>query len=173
MATKSRERGEPRSARNCGAWGERHGDIGGHHDAYRGDLALKYFPTPEAGNGSLLRFSMTPTCTRYLRVNLAQPNDVGPPKRAFATFQYSSVAERIKLLERISAALERRAREFCGDGVPRCVLFRACRHGDPTGMCRVVAANVPSATTRMPNRAALSSNSIMNETGRLLLRNVS
>jgi poly-gamma-glutamate synthesis protein (capsule biosynthesis protein) len=60
----------------CGDFLNDYEGIGGHHDAYRGDLALMYFPTLEAGNGSLLRFTMTPTCTWHFRVNLAQPDDV-------------------------------------------------------------------------------------------------
>lgn len=41
------------------------------HDAYRGDLALMYFPTFDAATGKLSRFAMTPTQTRRFRVNRA------------------------------------------------------------------------------------------------------
>ncbi|MBI3918395.1 MAG: CapA family protein [Betaproteobacteria bacterium] len=44
--------------------------IGGY-DAYRGELALMYFPTVDAATGRLLRLVMTPTRTRHLRVNRA------------------------------------------------------------------------------------------------------
>jgi len=41
------------------------------HQAYRGELALMYFPTLDAATGKLSRFVMTPTQTRHLRVNRA------------------------------------------------------------------------------------------------------
>lgn len=44
------------------------------YEAYRGDLALMYFPTLDATTGTLARFAMTATQTRHFRVNRA-PED--------------------------------------------------------------------------------------------------
>lgn len=41
------------------------------HEAYRGDLALMYFPTLDGAAGRLTRFAMMPTQTRRFRVNRA------------------------------------------------------------------------------------------------------
>ncbi|MBI1989193.1 MAG: CapA family protein [Betaproteobacteria bacterium] len=46
------------------------------YEAYRGDLALMYFPTLDAATGSLARFAMTATQTRHFRVNLAPEDGV-------------------------------------------------------------------------------------------------
>lgn len=43
------------------------------YEQFRSDLALMYFPTFEAGR--LIRFAMTPTQTRHLRVNSAPASD--------------------------------------------------------------------------------------------------
>lgn len=59
----------------CGDFLNDYEGIGGYA-AYRGDLALMYFPTLEASSGNLLRFSMTPTCTWQFRVHRAQPDEV-------------------------------------------------------------------------------------------------
>lgn len=48
--------------------------IGGY-EAFRGDLALMYFPTLESGSGDLLGLGMIPTQTRRLRINRASPDD--------------------------------------------------------------------------------------------------
>ena len=44
--------------------------IGGHEE-HRGDLGVMYFPTLDAGNGNLLRLSMTPTRTQRFRLHQA------------------------------------------------------------------------------------------------------
>lgn len=59
----------------CGDFLNDYEGIGGYA-AYRGDLALMYFPALEAGSGDLLRFSMIPTCTWQFRIHRAQPDDV-------------------------------------------------------------------------------------------------
>jgi len=46
------------------------------YEAYRGDLALMYFPTLNAATGSLARFAMTATQTRHFRVNRAPEDGV-------------------------------------------------------------------------------------------------
>jgi len=46
------------------------------YEAYRGDLALMYFPTLDAATGSLARFAMTATQTRHFRVNRAPEDGV-------------------------------------------------------------------------------------------------
>ncbi len=48
--------------------------IGGY-EAFRGDLALMYFPTLESDSGDLLGLGMVPTRTRWLRINRASPDD--------------------------------------------------------------------------------------------------
>ena len=48
--------------------------IGGY-EAFRGDLALMYFPTLESDSGDLLGLGMVPTQTRRLRINRASPDD--------------------------------------------------------------------------------------------------
>ncbi len=52
----------------CGDFLNDYEGIGGH-EPFRGDLALMYFPTLEAGR--LTRFAMTPTQTRHFRANAA------------------------------------------------------------------------------------------------------
>jgi poly-gamma-glutamate synthesis protein (capsule biosynthesis protein) len=47
------------------------------YEAYRGELALMYFPSVAPGSGKLLRLAMTPTRTRRLRVNRAGDEDAG------------------------------------------------------------------------------------------------
>jgi len=44
-------------------------------EAYRGDLALMYFPSFDATTGKLLRFAMTPTRTRHFSVNRAADDE--------------------------------------------------------------------------------------------------
>ena len=46
------------------------------YEAYRGDLALMYFPTLDAATGSLARFAMTATQTRHFRVSRAPEDGV-------------------------------------------------------------------------------------------------
>jgi poly-gamma-glutamate synthesis protein (capsule biosynthesis protein) len=45
------------------------------YEAFRGDLALMYFPTLESDRGDLLGLCMVPTQTRRLRINGASPDD--------------------------------------------------------------------------------------------------
>jgi poly-gamma-glutamate synthesis protein (capsule biosynthesis protein) len=55
----------------CGDFLNDYEGIGGY-SAYRGDVALMYFPTLEAQSGELQELIMTPTCIRRLRVNRAE-----------------------------------------------------------------------------------------------------
>ncbi len=59
----------------CGDFLNDYEGISGY-EGYRGDLALMYFPTLDAATGRLLRFAMTPTQTRHLRVNRAPDEGV-------------------------------------------------------------------------------------------------
>ena len=59
----------------CGDFLNDYEGISGY-EAFRGDLALMYFPTLDAGSGRLLRFAMTPTQTRHFRVNRAPEEGV-------------------------------------------------------------------------------------------------
>lgn len=54
----------------CGDFLNDYEGIGGY-EAYRGDLGLMYFPSLDPATGSLLRFDMTPTRIKNLRVNHA------------------------------------------------------------------------------------------------------
>lgn len=58
----------------CGDFLNDYEGIAGY-EAYRGDLALMYFPTFDAATGRLIRFDLTPTRTRRLRVNRALDED--------------------------------------------------------------------------------------------------
>lgn len=46
------------------------------HEAYRGDLALMYFPALDAASGELVRLPMTPMRIHHFRINRASPADV-------------------------------------------------------------------------------------------------
>jgi poly-gamma-glutamate capsule biosynthesis protein CapA/YwtB (metallophosphatase superfamily) len=54
----------------CGDFLNDYEGIGGY-SAYRGDLALMYFPALDVESGRLRELVMTPTCTRRFRVNRA------------------------------------------------------------------------------------------------------
>jgi poly-gamma-glutamate synthesis protein (capsule biosynthesis protein) len=58
----------------CGDWFNDYEGIGGY-EAYRGDLALMYFPSFDPATGELLRFSLTPTRTRRFRIERAAPDE--------------------------------------------------------------------------------------------------
>ncbi|MGH8129434.1 MAG: CapA family protein [Steroidobacteraceae bacterium] len=59
----------------CGDFLTDYEGIGGYR-AFRGDLALMYFPSFEAGGGKLSRFVMTPMRMRRFRAVRAQPDEV-------------------------------------------------------------------------------------------------
>jgi poly-gamma-glutamate synthesis protein (capsule biosynthesis protein) len=59
----------------CGDFLNDYEGIGGH-EHFRGDLALMYFPTVEAGSGRLVRLLMSPTQIRHFRVNPAPEDGV-------------------------------------------------------------------------------------------------
>jgi len=48
--------------------------IGGY-ERFRSELGLMYFPAIDCETGDLVRLTMTPTCIRQLRVNLADPGE--------------------------------------------------------------------------------------------------
>ena len=59
----------------CGDFLNDYEGISGY-EAYRGDLALMYFPTFDAATGKLARFAMTATQIRHFRVNRAPEEGV-------------------------------------------------------------------------------------------------
>lgn len=58
----------------CGDFLNDYEGIGGYHE-FRGDLTLMYFPSFEASDNTLLRFVMTPMCTRRFRVVRPKPDE--------------------------------------------------------------------------------------------------
>jgi len=60
----------------CGDFLNDYEGITDEHEAYRGDLALMYFPTLDTATGNLAGLALTPTQTRHFRTNRAPDEGV-------------------------------------------------------------------------------------------------